>query len=203
VVASLNCGSGRRHAGAVKSTLFNLRSWRRSVAFALELAGRARFAWLRYEDLVADPVAKLRELGTRLDLPTPHLPDRITDQQGDAWPGNSSFGPLSGIDPRPLSTWREQLPLPAVRYIEAATLPELKACGYAVELGIAEAEEVLRNSRDFAVERSELAEFSHDRPNLEAELERLVRVSLPPDETSEHWFLGRQAHRRLGEALLG
>jgi hypothetical protein len=56
VLASLNHGRGTDFAGPLKPTLFNVRNWRKSVAFALHLTGHPRFAWMRYEDLVARPL---------------------------------------------------------------------------------------------------------------------------------------------------
>ena len=55
VLASLNHGRGADYAGRVKPTLFNVRNWRKSVAYALHLEQQPRFLWLRYEDLVHRP----------------------------------------------------------------------------------------------------------------------------------------------------
>ncbi|HYG65834.1 MAG TPA: sulfotransferase, partial [Thermoanaerobaculia bacterium] len=55
VLASLAHGEGRRHGGRLKPTLFNLRQWRKSVAFALHLEDHPGCLWLRYEDLAARP----------------------------------------------------------------------------------------------------------------------------------------------------
>ena len=44
ILASLNCGRGPQYAGSLKPTLFNLRNWRKSVAFVLHLQRDPGFA---------------------------------------------------------------------------------------------------------------------------------------------------------------
>jgi hypothetical protein len=87
VLASLNHGRGAEYGGRLKPTLFNIRNWRKSAAFALHLERHPRFLWLRYEDLVTRPrevldrrddVSRRRAVRRRAVLRRHSRPERST-----------------------------------------------------------------------------------------------------------------------------
>lgn len=202
VLASLNHGRGREHGGRLKPTLFNLRNWRKSVAFALHLESHPGFAWLRYEDLVARPAEILSRLGDWLGVapfPEDLFASGIRDRDGRLWEGNSSHGALHGVSAASVGAWREVL-LPGVdRFVEAACYPELVRLGYPVSLAWEEVPGVLSSFEDpYGLERQDLAEHT----GAFALGQELYRVELLPQAASRLAFLFPDVHDALREAVL-
>jgi hypothetical protein len=176
VLTSLNHGRGGEFGGRAKPTLFNLRAWRRSVAFALHLADQPAFAWLRYEDLVDDPRATLDRVSQATGLPrlgAEHLAGPVRDQSGEPWKGNSSHGDQEGISRASVGRWRQRLPEAVARFAEAVCRPELLALGYPVQVTRDEVPDVLRDFEDpYPLDRPELARYAEDPAEIEAEITR-------------------------------
>ena len=61
VLASSYFGKGQEFSGSPRPFFWMVRNWRKSVAFALELAGNENLLVLRYEDLVQNPAEYLRQ----------------------------------------------------------------------------------------------------------------------------------------------
>lgn len=187
VLASLNGGRGEEFAGKRKPTLFNLRQWRKSVAFALGLAGRAGFQVLRYEDLVADPRGSLADLGAL-------LPRAL-----DSWAGNSSHTVHRGIGTGSVGTYAAHLPPGAIAFTEAACHPEMRLLGYEISLCPEDAPEVLRSFADpWVGERPELASYDA-RASREEEVRRLELLAEPEGDL-QPWFLFPEVHTALRAA---
>jgi hypothetical protein len=191
VIASLNLGQGALHGGAPKPTLFNLRNWRKSVAFALALEERPGFAWVRYEDLVAEPIQVLDRIAGLLGVapfPLASLDLRSTD--GERWTGNSSHGALRGVDPGRAGGARHLLAPEVLELVEAACLPELAALGYPVSLRLEAAPGILRAFRDpYGSARPELAALAEDPAERELEVARLERLAGGVSGDAAAWFL--------------
>lgn len=183
VLASLNHGRGHRFGGSPKPTLFNLRSWRRSVHFALALEGRPGFGWLRYEDLVAAPDEALAGLVRRLGMaPDPWEDgiDWIPDQGGGPWSGNSSHGGQSGVSRSSVGRHEELLPESVRRFAEATCYPELTRLGYALSIETDEVEAILEGFREpYEIDRPGLEHYLTDRGEIEAEIERVREAGAP------------------------
>lgn len=202
VLASLNHGRGREHGGRLKPTLFNLRNWRKSVAFALHLEAHPGFAWIRYEDLVTRPAEVLARLAAFLGVP-PFPEDLfasgIRDKDGRLWEGNSSHGALHGVSASSVGTWREVLPPAVARFVEAACYPEMARLGYPVSLAWEEVPEVLSSFADpYGLEREDLAEHA----GAFALGQELRRAELLPGPASRPAFLFADVHDALREAVL-
>jgi hypothetical protein len=198
VVASLNHGRGSKFAGELKPTLFNIRSWRKSVAFALAMDGHPRFAWCRYEDLVANPGGELSRLG----LGTFSTAAEVRDANGDVWRGNSSHGEMHGISAASVGAHRSMLPAPVAQWIEAACLPELRCLGYETTLTRETATHVLEQFREhYTITRMGMEADAATPANVVLETQRLERAAQAPGEKSARWFLFPQTHVRLREAL--
>lgn len=205
VLASLNYGRGREHGGRLKPTLYNLRNWRKSVAFALHLESRSGFAWLRYEDLAVRPAEALARLADFLGVP-PFEDDLfasgIRDRDGRLWEGNSSHGALHGVSAASAGAWHEVLPPGVARFAEAACYPELVRLGYPVSLAREEIPEVLSSFADpYGLEREDLAEHAGPRA-LEEEIRRVELLPRAASAASRPGFLFEDVHDALREAVL-
>jgi hypothetical protein len=206
VMASLNHGHGPEKAGRLKPTLFNVRNWRKSVAFALHLQGRSQFLWLRYEDLVARPSEALGRITDLLGVQPfgeEAFADGIHDQEGRLWEGNSSHGALRGIDPLALSRHRGSLPPEVRRYVEATCWPELRCLGYPVDLDRSEIPAVIRDFVDpYEVTRPELAGYTADPSARSAEeLRRWELLRSGGAGEARPFFLFEDFFLRLREAM--
>lgn len=134
VVTSMRFGSGRDWVGPARPLLFDLRAWRRSVAFALALRDHPALHRIRYEDLVADPAATLEPVTEALGLAPlegAELKSRLEAGEGGPWRGNSSHGELHGIDAQSIGRHREHLAADTLAYVETLCLPEMRHLGYA------------------------------------------------------------------------
>lgn len=199
VVASLNHGEGRSIAGDVRPTLFTIRAWRKSVAFAFACEAREHFAWCRYEDLVAAPDAVMKALAlkTGVDLrPTDF--SRLRDASGAEWTGNSSYRLHTGVSDFSVGSFREVLPPEVARFVEAACLPELQLLGYPTSLTRDDAARELHAYREpYAITRRGMDADLATEANAALEEERLDRLFDESETGIEPWFLFAEAHEKL------
>ncbi len=129
VLCSLNAGKGSRFTGSPKPTLFNLRQWRKTVAFALDQGERPNVHVARFEDMLAKPEATGERLSSAFRRwaetqgwqDSAHHPRR---QPGYA--GNSSFG--RGTSPR--QRFAAHLDRALLDFVESLSWRELCAMGY-------------------------------------------------------------------------
>ncbi len=203
VVASLNHGRGPEYGGRLKPTLFNIRNWRKSVAYALHLEGCPGFLWLRYEDLVDDPPKALRRITQALGLGPPSFAaGEIRDRSGHVWTGNSSHGERPGVSGASVGAYRQILEPTVARFIEASCLPEMRLLGYPISLDAEEAHGVLRAFEEpYEITREGLEGDAAGPANASLEVRRLELLAGPPDAATLPWFLFERAHARLREAL--
>jgi hypothetical protein len=198
VVASLNHGRGREFGGDPKPTLFNVRSWRKSVALALAAESQPGFARCRYEDLVADPARELGRLAESLGLGASDVPQEIRDENGDLWRGNSSHIEHEGISTASVGMYRRLMAPAVAEFVEAACLPEMHFLGYETSLTREAAARVLeRFVEPESTPRPGMERDAITRANKRLEAQRLERVTAPPDDDSRQWFLFAEAHAKL------
>lgn len=204
VLTSLNHGRGRRFGGSPKPTLFNVRGWRRSVAFALHLEGRGGFGWLCYEDLVASPEERLEQLTEAMDLRVSGIDLRrgLYTSNGASWAGNSSHGTMEGVSRRSTGSYRRALPEEVRRFAEAACWPELTLLGYPVHVEVQEVPNVLAGFRDpYPLDRKDLAAYVQDPGEIEAEIRRFEWWRAhAADDGATGLFLLPGVRARLSEA---
>ena len=207
VVASLNYGRGPEYGGQLKPTLFNVRNWRKSVAYALELEDHPGFLWLRYEDLVMDPLAALRRIAQTLGVePSGEelLTDEIRDPAGHVWTSNSSHGERRGVSSASVGAYRKVLPPTVARFIEAACLPELRLLGYPTDLDATDAPVVLRSFEEpYEITREGMSEDATGPANAALEIRRLELLAELPSAATIPYTLFESAHAKLGKAFNG
>ena len=97
----------------------HINQWIDSVVQGLKSALRFpdRYCVIKYEDLVAEPEATMKNLSEFLGLPY----NKVLSEPhylGSSWRGNSAFGPTQGVDKTRTSSWREKLSEIEVRTIE-------------------------------------------------------------------------------------
>ena len=201
VLASLNFSKGATHAGRRKPTLFNIRNWRKSAAIAIHFESHPRLQWIRYEDLVLNPLDCLNRLAGFLDLsPLPQntLEKGLRDQSGKQWEGNSTFGTKKGVNSESVGNYERVLPPGIISFCSAACYPELSCLGYNPGIQRAEVLDLLEKFQDpQELERPELEEFlSKEQASLERErFERLLTL-----QQSEEWFLYQDVASKLRSA---
>ena len=203
IITSLNYGRGRGYGGRIKPLLYNVRTWRKSVAFSLQLGGNTNFMVIRYEDLVSDPEPVMARVFEFLSLPAAQpecLTGAITDQQGLPWKSNSSHGERDSISADSVGKYTEYLSPQIVKLVEALCLPEMALLGYHHELSASQVEQALSNVRNSeALERPELAGYLWSNDRCEEEKQRIEL--LLAGEYRPRYFLFQRAFRQLGNAL--
>lgn len=205
VIASLNTGRGQDWGGTVKPTLFNIHNWRKSVAHCLRAENAGGFAWIRYEDLVADPIVALGPAFRALGV-SPFGPDQlaggIRDQSGRLWSGNSSHSEFDSVSTGSVGGYQGRLPPPVIRLIEATCYAELRLLGYPVSLQRCDSAAAIREFREpWSIERDHLRDYGHDGDYLAAELRRVELLESAPIAESRRYFLFPEVHERLRRAV--
>lgn len=149
VIASLNFGVGSTYGGVPKPLLFNIRQWRKSVAFAMEYATSSNL--IRYEDLVTQPAQTLNLIMKKLQLP--ELPEHRLDgpiqtKNGKIWNSNSSHSESPYITTKSIGQHHRMLSDEQRQLIQACCYVELIALGYEVTITPADVVEILENTND-------------------------------------------------------
>jgi hypothetical protein len=174
LLASLNHGRGREFGGELKPTLFNVRSWRKSVAFALAMETDPGFARCRYEDLVADPAAELSRVASALGLGAVAVSGEIRDAEGEVWPGNSSHGAHRGVGTSSVGAHRDVLPREVAAFVEATCLPELQRLGYPTSMTRTDAVRAIETfAEPYTITRTGMERDAVTPANACLEIERL------------------------------
>jgi hypothetical protein len=136
VITSMNYGRGNHYAGNVRPTLYNVRNWRKSVAFALHLSNLGLARFVRYEDLVRATEEQITSILSWSGLDAGGCQytggEDLLDDRGQRWSGNSSFGDQTGVSEGSIGRFRDMLPDDLISYIEAVCMPEMCALGYSV-----------------------------------------------------------------------
>lgn len=205
MLASLNCGRGQGHGGRLKPTLFNLRNWRKSIAFVLYLRNHPGFLWLRYEDLVTHPIQSLNRLAEELGvIPFAEnlFAEGVKDQNGDLWQSNSSHHPSTRISRSSVGKYKSTLPPEVVSYVEACCYPEMRYLGYPLSLEWGETVEVIRTFEDpYEIGRESLQSYYLDAMRKDEELRRIELLS-SVEEVGCDYFIFKDIADVLRGAIL-
>jgi hypothetical protein len=209
VIASMNFGQGERFVGASRPVLFDLRMWRKSVAYALQHADHPRFHWMRYEDLVSAPADEASRLAAWLGLepyPVSMFSQGLRDQSGRPWQGNSSYAGQTAIHADSVGAYRRCLDADWLRYIETVCFPEMRRLGYKLGLDEPDLDHLGAFRERIALRTDDLpADYSSRADNVEAERARLRAWQQPaPDGAGcASFFHFARVARILREGLGG
>ena len=205
VFASLHYGTGARFGGRPKPALFVARHWRKSVAFALHLESHPRFAWVRYEDFVDQPLAHLNRIAGRLGLDPftdAMAASALRDADGGDWPGNSSHTRHHGVSRGSVAAYRGLLPPHVTAYLEAVCYPELRCLGYPVQARRPDLAASMRGFVEpFPIERPGLTDYSTDPARQQEELDRDEAIRAEPTAATRPYFLFDDVRARLWRAV--
>ena len=185
VIASLDYGRGNEFTGDHRPALFNLRNWRKSIAFAYAMECHAGFRMVRFEDLVSRSVETLNNLALWLGLDPFNeqwWANGLLDENGNPWKGNSSFGDTQPFNARAAGDHQQILPETTRLYIEAVCRHEMLSLGYAITpSSIEECKERVATFTDpFEIKRPEFSpNYSSQPENIEYEIKQLKN----PDRT--------------------
>lgn len=204
MLTSLNYGQGQQHGGRFKPTLFNLRNWRKSVAYALHLQDHPRFAWIHYEDLVLNPIESLNQVAPMLNVTRFErslFAEGIRDQSGKIWTGNSSHFTQHGISNHSIGSYKSLLPPTVTAYAEAVCYPELNALGYPVSVHWNEVPGIITAFEEpYQIEREHLHNNFESPKRTEEELRRYDFLSNRGDAQASY-FLFEELIPVLREAV--
>ena len=209
VAASAAGGSGQRYAGRTRPLLFQLRVWRKSVAYALAYRDDPGLLTVRYEDVVASPEEVVARAAEWLGLAAPPeglLADGLVDQRGEPWMGNSSFGARAGVSGASASRYLDELSGETIRFIETCCWPEILALGYPLhEIVEPDPDEIARFSEPAPVDHPAFAGDDSESPAHAASAERARLEALHRDDIAVDWqralFLFEQTYAALRDAV--
>jgi hypothetical protein len=204
IITSLNHGEGEKYSGIPKPHLFNIRTWRKGIAYALNFKKENNLFILRYEDLVKHPNRTFQKIVKFLNISDrafDYEGQELFDQNGNKWVSNSSFNPTNRISTSSVGRYRDYLSAEEIHFIEACCLPEMKIMKYDVSL---DKNNALQHARNFieneSLERSELADYAWDNDRYK---EEALRMRMLLDGSyDERTFLFKTAFMKLRQQLI-
>lgn len=209
LVTSLNFGRGISYTGEIRPTLFVIRVWRKSVAFALQMWHQPKFIVSRFEDFLADPIQTLSDIASLWGLDPfdeSLFVNGIQDQFGRPWKGNSSFSVSDTFNTEAIGGYRKLLPDNVRKYVEACCWPEMQVLGYEFDADSRrEYKHIISDySESFDISRPDFpSTYSSDQVNVEMEIARieLLMDGGVSDEDASQWFLFEKAYEALGKGM--
>lgn len=198
-IASIHGGQGSNYVSRRLALLHIVRSWRKSVAYAMHFSGHSGFHWIRYEDLVRTPDVCLQPLARMLDIapfPESVFIEPLADQNGKPWQGNSSFSLSSTAVDTP--RYRELLDNELIAFVDTLSSAEMSWLGLP---------HTPQKNIDKVLD-SFLDPFQPDQPRLDLgdkrlERERLnkIQATSEQDEDAESWFIFSDIQAHLQNAV--
>lgn len=204
VLCSLNKPGGLQYMGKRRPTLYNIRNWRKSLAFAMHCKENPNFLVIKYEDMVNDQEDTLEAIAGFLGIEKFSLSLRhhINDEYGHTWEGNSSFDKSDSVNNKSVENYKDMLPEAYIRYIETICLPELKAFHYKLS-GIKDTldKEIIEGFREpFGIDHPSFdPDYSMDEKNIAREIKRLELLSKDDvtDAVKRPFFIFEDVYQKL------
>lgn len=206
VIASMRGGVGQRYTGSPRPLLFELRNWRKSVAFAIRYSSNNNLMTIKYEDLIHDQANILNRISEFLGIsifPEDFSGSTLKDQEGNTWTGNSSFEPKEKIS-GDYTSFREKLSSDNIRFIENVCFPEMKYIGYTFsnELSAPDTEAILSFAEPTVISRAEFADFDKNSEERKKEITRIEMLSSSvAGEEVVPFFIFRETYETLKTAF--
>ena len=204
IITSLNFGRGADFTGDIRPTLFNIRNWRKSAAFAINYRNHKNLLCIKYEDLITDTEQILYNISQFLNIREfnkSFLNEGIKDQYGRVWKGNSSHNVKNTIDQSSMHRYKTQLDEKTIDYIETVCYPEMNFFNYNNNVNINKYNNIINSFKEpFKIQRREFSSFNYteNKKHVEEEIKRLEYLqSEPCKKTIDEWFIFHEAFREL------
>lgn len=209
VIASMNYGKGAQHVGAIRPTLYNLRIWRKSVAFAIHLSELQKALYLKYEDLVNNPQLTIRRIMSWLGVNNPNMNpnEKLHAQSGEKWKGNSSFSSDNTISNKSVGRYKELLPNSLIDYINSVCSIEMNTLKYISEdINYYKLNQVIINFQEpYNITHRKLpANYSSTTTHINNELFRLQMIHNGKkynDKVIEKYFIFKNIYNKYTKEL--
>ncbi len=192
---------GDQWTGRLRPTLLALRTWRKSAAYALALAGDPSVAVVRYEDLLGPGAVVPPRVWSTLGLESP----TSSAAAPEGWDGNTSYATPPASAAQAAERAAEVLGSEVAAYVEAVCWPELRALGYPVRSDAPDRASLATFEEIWSIDHGAVpADYSMQPIEREHELERLDVLSAGTDDPDERrrWFIDAAAYVELRAALL-
>ena len=137
VINSLNYGKGSDFTGNIRPTLFNIRNWRKSVAYSIAYKENPNLLTLKYEDLVNNSENELKRISEFLNIKSfdiKNLYKGFKDHGASKWKANSSFKDYHNISNESVGKYLNNFNQKYINYIERLCLPELLYLKYETKI---------------------------------------------------------------------
>ena len=204
IITSLNFGKGADFTGDIRPTLFNIRNWRKSVAFAIKYRNHKNLLCIKYEDLITNTEQILLNISKFLNIreyDSSFLDKGIKDQYGKVWKGNSSHKIKNSIDKSSIYRYRTHLDKKTIDYIETICYPELNYFSYHNKINFFKYSDTINSFKEpFKIRRKEFSSlnYTENKKHVEEEIKRLEYFqSNPCKKTIDEWFIFNEAYREL------
>lgn len=196
VITSLHYGQYEKYVGKHRPILFDIRNWRKSVAFSILLKNDPNVFIIKYEDLLLNFNKKLKDIYQFLTGREQEISDKEINYIKNSLSSNSSFEEQKSLISGTMNRFPTYLPQQIISLVRACCFPEMKYFGYTNEnppIAIPDIEE------PFPVTREEFRNFDHQK-ELESEKIRLAllqkRISDSAPLTREY-FIYREVYDAL------
>lgn len=192
IIRSIRFDHSAKYVNPSLSLLHIIRSWRKSVAYAIQYANHTHFNFVLYEDLIDQPLDALNGVTKNLGLKTfSHeiLTQPILDQSGKLWGGNSSFKRPNTF----VHEQRDELSEHLIEFVSATCAPEMNWLGIGKTDG-------KNNSFDWLVSAG--SQLGLSKNECEEEKLRLEIISgsnepIKSHEELECWFVHKSAFEAI------
>lgn len=206
VITSLNCGDYEKSSGKRRPILFDIRNWRKSIAFSILLKDNPNVKIIRYENLIKNHNQEIIEVFNFLGLSyqNDNLDKEIKDQQGMKWMGNSSFGNKNTISNDSIGRYKEQLSSEIVSFIETTCYFEMKYLGFDFSKIDKFDEKFIYNFKEpFNIERDAFTEYyKEDLVLKEQEIDRYNNVfKIMSKKENEKWFIFEEVKNEFSKLI--
>jgi len=180
VLSSMNKGRGELYYGDIRPTLFNIRNWRKSVAYAVEFEDNENFLFVQYENLVENPIDELNRVFNFLNvskISSDYFSEAIKSQDGNEWKSNSSFVSTNNISKASIGTYKKELDEITIKYIETIAGPEMIYLGYLNSIPKNYEDRINSFKEPFSITREEIPiDYSETEENKHDEIIRLKNI---------------------------
>jgi hypothetical protein len=202
VLNSLNHGNFSTYTGLRRPLLYDIRNWRKSIAFSVHLENSYQnFTTIRYEDLVNDPISVLDDISRFLgvdDFQEGWFKDGIYDQFGSLWKSNSSFEGVEFISSKNVGRYKENLSKETISYIETVCGPELSVMGYDTASEPLDSETVIKDFREphEIIRENFKGNYTEEAADEEVKRLNLLRSANVSSRIAKEYFIFEDVYRR-------